>query len=528
MIYIPKEVLEETTNYRCQVEGKLKGTVPAEVFKPYQAQLGIYEQRQDGQYMVRGVIPSGNITLEQFLSIKELAKVYANGRLHFTTRQDIQFHGVTLENTIYILEKLSDIGITTKGGGGSTVRNIALSPLSGVSRDEVFDPTLFAHAATEYCLMDPSAFKLPRKYKISFSNSKADTAGATLSDLGFIAVSKDGVAGFKIYGAGGLGGSAAPAILLEEFAQSGDMLYYVETMKRLFEREGDRTNRNKARIRFILKRLGEEAFKSLFNEILGEVKSELDLGIELPVVLNPAVDDTYMSTNDARVYKQRQDGYSVYVHPTGGNIDAAVIEPLLNALRSLEESVSIRLTTTQGFFVRDIREAELPKVIKLVDSYTSPYAIDHSIACTGASTCRLGILDTSILLNGIIKRFDKEEAAIRDALPRLFISGCPNSCGQHQKAAFGFTGKMKNAGSGIIAFYTLSIGGHVEDAATCFGEPVKEIPGCNIPEFLYDLSILKKESEKNFSKEAPIDRFIEDNKNQIKALAEKWSNYEGI
>lgn len=527
MIRIPKGVLEETANYRYQVEGRLKGTVPAEVFKPYQAQMGIYEQRQDGQYMVRGVIPSGNITLEQFLFVKELAKAFANGCLHFTTRQDIQFHGVTLENTVYILEKLSEIGITTKGAGGSTVRNIALSPLSGVSCDEVFDPTLYAHATTEYCLKDPSAFKLPRKYKISFSNSKADTAGATLSDLGFIATDKDGIAGFKVYGAGGLGGSAAPAILLEEFAGSADILYYVEAMKRLFEREGDRTNRNKARIRFILKRLGEEAFKSLFNGILDEVKSELSLKLDLPAALNPIVDEAQIKSEDARIYKQRQGNYSVYVHPRGGNIGVADIEPLLNKLRSLEEPVSIRLTTSQGFVIRDVMKADLPKVIDLVDAYTSPYALDHSIACTGASTCRLGILDTSVLLDAIIKRFEHEEVSIRNALPRLFISGCPNSCGQHQKAAIGFTGKMKNSASGKLAFYTLSIGGHVEAGATCFGEPFKDIPEHNIPEFLYDAAILIKETEKTLSNDNSIDQFIKNNKKMIWELAEKWSNPEG-
>ena len=231
--------------------------------------------------MVRPRISGGCITIAQLKAISEIAKKYAENQIRFTTRQDIQFYSVKIDNLSNVLEDLIKAELTTKAAGGDGVRNVACSPLSGVAIDEVFDVTPYMKVAANYMMEDPKNLKLPRKYKIAFSNSAEDTVNATITDIGFIAKIVDGKRGFEVYGAGGLGGSPRVGIKLEDFIDHNDALYYVQAMKQIFEREGDRTNKHKARLRFILQRLGEENFKEMFKVELGKVRAEKDLTLNI-------------------------------------------------------------------------------------------------------------------------------------------------------------------------------------------------------------------------------------------------------
>ncbi|XJZ28047.1 hypothetical protein ACF5W4_04405 [Bacillota bacterium Lsc_1132] len=281
MIELTKDDYQAVEDFHVKATEYAHGQIDPVRFKAFRVSMGVYEQRKEETYMIRTRIPGGFITLEQFKRISELGRNYANGKIRFTSRQDVQFHSLDLTDVYPIMKALVEVGIITKGTGGNTVRNIECSPLSGVSLDDVFDVTPYTKAATNYFLKDPSTMNLPRKFKIAFSNSSADTGNATISDLGFIAKISGGRKGFEVYGGGGFGGNPRVALKLRDFIEAKDMLYYLQAMKNVFEKEGDRSNKNRARIRYIVKRLGEEKFIQLFNEEVEQLLAKGNLDVHV-------------------------------------------------------------------------------------------------------------------------------------------------------------------------------------------------------------------------------------------------------
>ncbi len=519
MIKIPQAVIKEENNYRKKVEEFKNGVIEPERFKPYRVAMGIYEQRDNDTYMVRTRIPSGVINLEQLKKISELSKEYAHGYIHFTTRQDIQFHKVSLEDTVNIMEDLLEVGIVTRGTGGNTVRNVGCSPLSGVAKDEVFDVTPYALATTEYALGDTSTFNLPRKYKIAFSNSPEDTGNATIADLGFIAKRQDGKKGFEVYGAGGLGGSPNTAIKLEDFIPVSEVLYHVQAMKELFEYEGDRTNKHKARIRYILKRLGEEGFKDKYQETLNRVKKERNIDIYFDDQIPSKQIGKPIQIFNSLIFDQNDEGYyALYIHPQNGNMSAKNIDKIIDFIDRLNYNPSIRVGNTQGFFVRDLKGLDAEALLDIVLEFTSSFNVDNSIACAGASTCKLGLGLSQNLLSAIVKRFSDTDENIKSQLPRIFISGCPNSCGQHQKGEIGLYGKAKRTDDGLVLQYGLSFGGAVGAGKAQLGTEYGEIPAKKIPEFIYQLASLKDRS-----KASDFNEFLHKENESINSLIKEFA-----
>ncbi|WAG67541.1 nitrite/sulfite reductase [Clostridium estertheticum] len=279
MIIITEEILSSIQEFKNKLlqykEGKLEN------MKSFSSIMGIYKERLTDTYMVRPRIAGGVTTLKQLKAISKIAKKCDVVKMRFTTRQDIQFHLVKLEHLDNIVDELVKAGLITRGAGGDGIRNITCSPLSGVSIDDVFDVTPYMNEVTNYMMKDPANLKLPRKYKIAFSNSAEDTANATITDIGFIAKIVEGKRGFEVYGGGGLGSGARVALKLEDFIEDTDALYYVQAMKQVFEREGDKTNRQKARLRFVVQRLGEEEFIKMFRSELNKLKTEQDLKLNI-------------------------------------------------------------------------------------------------------------------------------------------------------------------------------------------------------------------------------------------------------
>lgn len=496
-------------------------------FKAFRVSMGVYEQRQAETYMIRTRIPGGFITLEQFQRISELGRKYANGKIRFTSRQDVQFHSLDLKKVYPIMKSLAEVGITTKGTGGNTVRNIECSPLSGVSLDDVFDVTPYTKAATNYFFKDPSTMNMPRKFKIAFSNSPADTGNATISDLGFIAKIAVGKKGFELYGGGGFGGNPRVSLKLRDFIDAKDILYYLQGMKNLFEKEGDRTNKNRARIRYIVKRLGEEKFIELFNEEVDRllVKGNLDVHVDedeftLPASV-PYADHVTVSKELKNIlFPQKQAGYySVYVHPQSGYLSVDHLDEILNFLAGMDYQTSIRLTNTQGFFVRDLKEKDAHSFIAIIDQFTSRWNLDHSLTCVGAATCKLGLCLSRNLLVAIKDEFKDTDWKVKSALPRLFISGCPNSCAQHEKGQIGFHGKAKRSSEGLVPMFSVSFGGKVGAGIAKLGEEYGDIPARRIPEFLHSLANLKVASG-----DEDFEEFLHHQSSEIKALVNKYSN----
>lgn len=527
MIEISQDHFKAIEDFKEKVDQYKKGEIDPLRFKAFRVSMGVYEQREKETYMVRTRIPGGVINLKQFETINDIAKKYSNGKMHLTSRQDIQFHSVKLEDVYSIMKELIDIGIITKGTGGNTVRNVECAALSGVSVDDVFDVTSYVKEVTNYLIKDPSTMNLPRKYKLAFSNSPIDEANATISDLGFIAKVKDSKKGFEVYGGGGFGGNPRVSLKLSDFIEDKDVIYYVQAMKELFEKEGDRSNKNKARIRYIVARLGEEKFIQYFEKELARVKNEKNLDV---IINEPYekydTDNIKPSLGDLKniIFPQKQKGrYSVYVHPQSGNLTSENMDKIFSFINTLDYGVSTRVTNTQAFFVRDLKEEDSIKLSKIVLEFASKYNIDNSLTCAGASTCQLGLCLSQGLLAGIKKEFKDADDNIKFALPRLYISGCPNSCGVHEKGKIGLSGRASRTEDGLIPMYTIFLGGKVGSGGAKMGEVYGDIPAKKIPKYLYKLAELKSNSPYE-----DFDEFLDNNKENVKNLVKEFSTLESF
>ncbi|MHC1685359.1 MAG: nitrite/sulfite reductase [Clostridiaceae bacterium] len=526
MLKITDEVLKSLEEYKNNLQQFKEGIIKE--FKPFSAFMGIYEESNKETYMIRPRIPGGVVELEQLKAINEIAKKYGEGKVRFTTRQDFQFHSVKLDNLALALEELIKADLTTKGAGGNSVRNIACSPLSGVSQDEVFDVTPYVKEVSNYMLIDPANLVLPRKYKVSFSNSPADTVNATISDIGFIAKIVDGKRGFEVYAGGGLGGGARLAIKLEDFIEDTDALYYVQAMKQVFEREGDRANRHRARLRFVLQRLGEEEFVKVFKAELEKLKAEKDLklNIELKEDTRSNKDNKADFDNKYKnvVLPQKQEGYySVYIHPQNGNLTTDSLDKILDYITSLDYEVSLRLTMTQGMYVRDLQGKDVQKLVDIIADFSSVYNVEGSITCAGPTICNYGINNSQGLLTDIAAAIKDKSEEVKDALPRIFISGCMNSCGQHQRGLIGLTGKRKRTDDGAVPVYAVSFNGSVGVGEARFGVVYGDIAAKKIPSFVVELAELKVNS-------GYVDfvDFIVNKEAEVRELVTKYSTLESL
>ena len=524
MLNIPEAIKQDIEEHKKRVGEYVAGTIDPTRFKAFRVPMGIYEQRERETYMTRIRAAGGLITLEQLKKVKELADLYGQGKVHFTTRQDLQLHGMTIEETVPIIEGLLEVNMITRGTGGNTPRNVASSPLSGVAVDEAFDVAPYAEETTNYLIQDPSVYNLPRKYKIAYSNSPEDTANATITDLGFIAKIKDGKKFFEVYGGGGLGGNSRVSLLLEEEIPAEEALYHVQAMRELFEAEGDRSNKHKARIRHIVHRIGEEEFRKKYKEYVAKVKQEKSLDLVIEETVEDKSHGKVTAFQSNLLYPQKQQGlYAVYVHPENGNLSTTALEEILEFLSSLSYEPSIRLTSTQAFFVRDLNGEDAEKFIELITKYISSFDIDNSIACAGASTCQLGLCLSQGLLSAIKERFKTVSEEVKSILPRIFISGCPNSCGQHQKGLIGFSGKAKRVEEGLIPMYSILLGGKVKVGETVLGTAYGDIVAKRIPEFLVELGNLQlKLGYTDF------EDFIEKQKEEILALIQQYGDVEAV
>lgn len=536
MIKITGEMLKSIEDFKKSAELCEKDELDVAEYRRRIVAMGVYKQRVKGTYMVRLRATGGVIELNQLQAISEAAKKHGHGRIHFTTRQDIQFQALPIDNIYNVMKDVIKVDITTKGACGDTVRNVGCSPLSGVALDEIFDVTTYLKAVINHLMKDPTSLQLPRKYKIAFSNTPEDTGNATMADLGFIAKINNGVRGFEVYGAGGFGANPRMALKLADFIEDKDILYYAQAMKEVFDKEGDRANRNKARIRYILHRLGEEKFLELFNSQLKKVKTEVNLDFKIDEEDIKSDREPIQTIEEAKkmlqaneeykniLFAQKQLGYySVYIHPEGGNLDSQDLDRILQFLNNLGYEVSIRLTTTQGFVVRDLKYNDAKKLINITSNISSMYNIDNSVSCIGHTTCSLGLCLSQDLLAAIRETFKDEDEKVKSALPKIFISGCPNSCGQHQQGMIGFSGRAKRSNDGLVPAYSVSFGGKLGAGVAKIGETYGDIPGKKIPKFVLDLANLKLAS-----KFEDFEEFLENKSAQIRNLIEKYSSIESF
>ena len=508
MYRLPETLPEDLDRFKETVEAYGNGSVSAAQFRAFRVPQGIYEQREDGTYMLRVRFPGGGVLPHQMRALAAVARTYGNGTLHVTTRQDIQVHRVLVNGIHPALIELYEAGLSTKGGGGNTVRNITGCRDSGVCIDAEFDVTPYTCAVTEFLLPDPLNYQLPRKFKIAFSGCSRDCSGATVNDVGFIAKMRDGQKGFSVYVGGGLGKQSRVADHLEEFVPADQVHMVAEAVKRVFDRHGNRKNKNIARLRFLVNKIGFDRFRELYEEALAEVRADgvaplkvRDIpGREYRVAETEIVPCTgFEQWRERMVVSQKQEGYHlVNIAFRLGDIDADTMEKLA-ALIEVHGEGMLRTTQSQNAAIRWVHEHELPAVhrglldIGLADSLGLVQR--NIVACAGAATCRLGICLSRGLAGAITDLFDRFDLDLDQADQlNIRISGCPNSCGRHPIGQIGVFGAARRVGDRLVPHYVIQLGGRLTEGETRLAEGKDPLPARNVPKFILEFLRAFRES----------------------------------
>jgi sulfite reductase (ferredoxin) len=470
---VEKDIIDLEQKIRAFREGKIHD----EKFRSLRLVRGVYGQRQPGVQMVRIKLPFGKVTFKQLLRIADISDTYASHNLHLTTRQDIQVHYVSLDRTPQLWAELEQDDITLREACGNTVRNVTSSPAAGIDPNEPFDVSPYAQAVFQYFLRNPICQDMGRKFKIAFSSSEEDTAFAYIHDLGFIPKLKEnGDRGFKVCLGGGLGAQPLLANIVEEFLPEDQLIPYIEAIIRVFDRYGERNNRNKARLKFLIQKIGLEEVLRLAQEERIALKAKtypidrnLVLQPEPPALIdypevtidNPFRYEQWLATN---VFEQKQAGfYGVYVKVPVGDIPSDTARKLVDIIKSYVAD-EIRITQTQGLLLKFVRKEALPAL------YAGLLAIDLAApgfdspadvtTCPGTDTCNLGI-SNSMTLSRVLEDviYNEYEDFIYNREIKIKISGCMNSCGQHGLAHIGFHGSSLKAGARVLPSVQVLLGG---------------------------------------------------------------------
>ncbi|MHC4790280.1 MAG: sulfurtransferase TusA family protein [Planctomycetota bacterium] len=511
ILRIPESVKEDTFDYRSHVEKYLQGQTSPVAFRAYRVPMGVYEQRAAGKYMVRIRIGAGLVLPYQLERIAELSKTYGNGILHITTRQDIQIHEVEIGDTPDVLEGLLEVGLSPRGGGGNTVRNVTACPRAGVCPKEQFNVAAYAIAVAEYLLQFKSSYNLPRKYKIVFSGCSEDCAFASVADLGFFAHNKDGVKGFSVYAGGGLGSNPAVAVKIEDFVVDDEILEVAEAIKRLFDKYGDRSNKHKARLRYVLRRVGAKEFIKLYNDERTEVRKE-GLQGNIPQVRNVAsrfeFSDSISESNKQsllpdNVLPEKTEGlFTIRLRLNLGDISA---DDLVKVGQIAEEFAQglVRTTQLQNLLITSVPRQNIEKVKSALEALSIDIIDDGRpkvVTCTGAATCKLGLCLSRGLSDAISAKISQGNITTQHSETSIRISGCPNSCGNHFIADIGFQGRAKRVNGRLMPCYDVLVGARTVEGDAHLAEKIGEVPAKIIPNLLAEAfekgSIEKKQLKK--------------------------------
>lgn len=494
--------------------------ISAQEFQRFRLQHGVYGQRQEGVQMVRIKIPWGGLTAEQLEALAELAQQTPRRIGHVTTRQNIQFHFVKLGEATEFLRHLEKVGLTTREACGNTVRNVTAGACSGVCPDEVFDVTPYTEAVARFLLRNPMNQNLPRKFKIAFSGCTDDEGITAIHDIGGRAVlhQENGIShrGFRLIVAGGLGPVPHHAQLLEEFTLADELLVTVAAIVRVFDRHGNRENRSRARMKFVLQEFGLEKYRDMVFKERAGLKSTM--GGQFPAIAireegppsrRPAAaassdlqDPAYQVWRRSNVRPQKQAGYvMVTVRLELGDFTPLQLRLLAFCAREFGDG-TVRTTAQQNFLLRWIpgetlvslyrvlRRAELarPGADRLVDV----------TACPGADTCQLGITSSKGLALAITRMVEEKHADLGEEVGgRIKISGCPNSCGQHHIATIGFYGGSRKFDGRQAPTYQMLLGGVWGDGTARFGKSILRVPAKNIPNAIDRLLEIYKANRTN-------------------------------
>jgi sulfite reductase beta subunit-like hemoprotein len=487
------------------------GELDEDRWRVFRLANGIYGQRQGGtNQMVRVKIPYGSLRPEQLEMLAAIAREYSRGWGHITTRQNVQFHFVALERIPAVMRDLASVGLTTREACGDTVRNVAGCHLAGACPLEVLDISPWAEAAFRHFLRHPYAQRLPRKFKINFSGCATDCGQAMFNDIGVVAVTRprpDGTteAGFRVFIAGGLGATPHPAQALEEFTPREDLLATLEAILRVFDHSGNRDNKLRARMKWLVDTLGIDELRArVFKErrlLLaavgwpGGIPAVVQEQGDEPAGVSPAGFEPgsarpgavpvkisggspYARWEQANVVRGVAKGtVSAYAHCRLGDVTAGQFDGLAALQRRL--GAEVRVTNRQNVVFRGLDEHQLPELYAGLDALRlgrpgAELARDV-VSCPGADTCNLAVTQSRGLASAIDTALDDAGLAEVGGV-RVNISGCSNSCGQHHTADIGFFGVERRAHGQSAPGYQLLLGGHLGDAQVEFGRKALRLP----------------------------------------------------
>jgi sulfite reductase (ferredoxin) len=529
---LPEQLAGEVEKYASEVLLKKQGKIDDKIFAETRLRRGSYGQRYDnGQRhdgketrkltyptdntkgpgtlwdapgMQRIKIPFGGLNTAQIETLAELAEEYSDGIAHVTTRQDFQLHFIHIEDTPTIMRRLAAVGITTREACGNTVRNVTGCPIAGVCRTEAFDVTPYAKALTYFLLGHPDTQDFGRKFKISFSGCAEEACAlAHIHDIGAVAAIRDGKRGFAFYVGGGLGTVPQQAKLLSDFVPEEELLPLSQAICRVFARLGEKKNRNTARLKFVIQKIGLEEFKRVVAEerailqpdsrwtgFLQDVPSyreEPARPAALLEISGPA-DTEFERWRRTNVYQQKQSGYAtVTITLPLGDITADQLRTLADLSRKYMRE-TVRTTVEQNLVLRWISEADLPALYAELKAGHLAQAgagtIVDVVSCPGTDTCKLGISSSRGLSAELRSRLLSKGYELDEAIRGLHIkvSGCFNSCGQHHVADLGFYGVNRNKNGYTVPHFQLVLGGKWEENAGAYGLAIGAVPSKRIPD----------------------------------------------
>lgn len=519
---VEKDILELERKIRLFKEGK----IDEERFRSLRLARGVYGQRQFGVQMIRIKLPFGRVTSEQLHRIADVSDEYSRGRLHITTRQDIQIHHVSLDRTPELWAELEKNDITLREACGNAVRNITASETAGIDIHEVFDVSPYVDATFKFFLRNPICQEMGRKFKMSFSGTDDDSAISFIHDIGFIAKTKrvndKTIRGFKVLLAGGLGSQPRHADVAYEFLDADKIIPFIEGVLRVFDRYGERVKRAKARLKFLVKDFGLEQFLNLVEEEQKALAYKtylintdaFDNAIEVNNSVVPTVDiknqDAFELWKSLNVIKQKQDGlYAIGIKVFLGDFYTDKARLLANLIKTYANN-ELRLTLRQDILIRHVREDLLPffyvELEKLGFTELGYNSTQDITACPGTDTCNLGI-SSSTGIASVLEKVLKDEYPkyVNNKDVAIKISGCMNACGQHNMAHIGFQGMSVKVGALLAPAVQILLGGGVlGNGEGRFADKVIKIPSKRGPEALrhilndFENNVLENESFINY------------------------------
>ena len=480
------------------------GKIDEERFRSLRLARGVYGQRQPGVQMIRIKIPFGKLNARKLRRICSVSDEYSRGRLHITTRQDIQIHHVKLDRTPELWAELEKDEVTLREACGNTVRNITASETSGIDLHEPFDPRPYADALFRYFLRNPICQDMGRKFKISFSNTDADTGMAFMHDLGFIAKTRETkgktVHGFQVWVAGGLGSQSRHALKFRDFITADQIIPLTEAVLRVFERYGERNRRMKARLKFLVKDWGFDKFTAAVETELNAVPASVpiphhEVDIALPktfpdLITEVTKQDAFKLWQAQNVFLQKNGLFAIGIKVRLGDFYTDQARRLADLMENYSGN-ELTLTIHQNIIVRHVPEENLPHWYKVLDNLGLAdigfNRFNDLTACPGTDTCNLGIASSTglaTILEEIIQTEYPNLAKRDDMLVKL--SGCMNSCGQHMIATIGFQGmSMRTPEKKVLpATQVLLGGGRLGDGKGRFGDKIIKLPSKRVPEAL--------------------------------------------